>query len=131
MAAAESTSPGEAIDVAVLVRLIGPEPAMLADFYVDFARSAAEALLAFEQALAAGSLGPAESVAHRLKGSARLIGATALGDACAHLEEACRISSEDALRSALRMVQAEAGRAREWIEKGGVGVPAPQIGGAP
>jgi len=119
MARAEGSSRGEPIDVAVLARLIGPQPAMLADFYVDFARSAADAMLAIEQALAAGSRGAAESVAHRLKGSARLIGAAALGDHCECLEESCQGSSDDVMQSAFQVVQEEAKRVREWIETGG------------
>ncbi len=85
------------VDVSVLESLIGDDPQVVREFLGDF-RSSARRLA--EQLQAAGAADDARQVgalAHRLKSASRSVGAGALGDACAELENACRTGVREAI----------------------------------
>ncbi len=85
------------VDVSVLESLVGDDPQVVREFLGDF-RSSARGLA--EQLQAAGAADDARKVgvlAHRLKSASRSVGAAALGDICAELENACRSGVREAI----------------------------------
>ncbi|MGZ5235210.1 MAG: MHYT domain-containing protein [Caldimonas sp.] len=81
---------GAAVDVSVLKSLVGDDMDTVREFLAEFlhsARSQAAEIIASCEAHDTGSVG---AVAHKLKASSRSVGALALGDLCAELEDASR-----------------------------------------
>lgn len=86
------------LDLAAARQLLGDDPEALRAVLQDF-RQAAPALVAqLLAAIRAGDLGRLRDMAHRMKSSARWVGASALSDLCAAAEEAAR--GEDRARVA-------------------------------
>jgi PAS domain S-box-containing protein len=94
---AESVDVAPAVDVSVLVALVGEDPDMLREFFEDFRDSAAKAAAEIQEAFANARVAEAQSVAHRLKSSARAVGALPLGELCAAIEHAVQSGSVAAL----------------------------------
>jgi two-component system sensor histidine kinase/response regulator len=79
-----------AIDVSVLKSLVGDDMDTVREFLAEFlhsARSQAAEIIASCEANDTDSVG---AIAHKLKASSRSVGALALGDLCAELEDASR-----------------------------------------
>jgi PAS domain S-box-containing protein len=76
------------VDVNVLKALVGDDPDDIHDFLHDFRISANKAAAEVGAAYRAGQAFTVGAVAHRLKSSARSVGALALGELCAQLEAA-------------------------------------------
>jgi len=76
------------VQVSILEALVGTDPALIRDFLQEFAASAAH--LAAELAAACGKQQSkdAADIAHKLKSSARSVGALRLGEICAAIEVA-------------------------------------------
>jgi HPt (histidine-containing phosphotransfer) domain-containing protein len=88
-AEAKAALPAEnAVDVNVLVALVGSDRRVLRELLGQFRTSAAQAALELAEACSTSSAVGAEAVAHRLKSSARSVGALALGERCAEIEAA-------------------------------------------
>ena len=68
------------LDVSVLAALVGDDPATLREFLLDFRASAATIAAELSAACAAGDAARAGALAHKLKSSARSVGALALGE---------------------------------------------------
>ncbi len=83
-----AAAPTAALDVRVLKALVGDEPAVIAEFLHDFRASAGAASAQLRAACQARQAAAVEALAHRLKSSARSVGALALGELCAQLEQA-------------------------------------------
>ena len=79
-----------ALDVSVLKALVGDEPEVINEFLQDFRVSAGQARLQMRKACQDHQAAAIEAVAHRLKSSARSVGALALGELCEELEQAGR-----------------------------------------
>jgi CheY-like chemotaxis protein/HPt (histidine-containing phosphotransfer) domain-containing protein len=77
-----------AVDVNVLRALIGNDDALIREFLQDFRVSAAKIAVELRPACDAGEAAAAGALAHKLKSSARSVGALALGELCAELEKA-------------------------------------------
>jgi len=90
-------------DTAVLAATFGDDPAKMRKFAFMFLDSAREGLAEIDVALAAGDLARAAAVAHRLKSSARAVGALGFADLCAELERQHADASDH-----LRQAQAKA-----------------------
>jgi signal transduction histidine kinase/HPt (histidine-containing phosphotransfer) domain-containing protein/ActR/RegA family two-component response regulator len=75
------------IDLSVLADLIGDDPGKLQKFAVKFLQSAEEGLRDMEAALARGDVQSVRELGHRLKASARTVGAFGLADLCQELEQ--------------------------------------------
>jgi EAL domain-containing protein (putative c-di-GMP-specific phosphodiesterase class I)/FixJ family two-component response regulator len=75
-------------DAAMLPRLLGDDPQVLAEVRNEFVLSATSTARALRAAVANGECATVESLAHRQKSSARAIGAIAFGECCARLEQA-------------------------------------------
>jgi signal transduction histidine kinase/DNA-binding NarL/FixJ family response regulator/HPt (histidine-containing phosphotransfer) domain-containing protein len=98
-ALAEPEQPGHrpAVDVAVLKNLVGHEPAVVRGILVDFRDSARRLAAQLRAGRDADDLPQIGAIVHKLKSSSRSIGAAALGDVCADLENACRTAMRDAV----------------------------------
>ena len=96
-----------AVDVAVLESLIGSDPGVILEFLNDFQVSAAKIALDLKAACAERMPGKASEQAHKLKSSARTVGASALGELCAQIETAGKAGNIDALAALLPMFEQE------------------------
>jgi two-component system sensor histidine kinase/response regulator len=74
------------LDTAVLASTFGADPDKMRKFAFMFLDSAREGLAEVDSALASNDLARAGAVAHRLKSSARAVGALGFADLCAELE---------------------------------------------
>jgi two-component system sensor histidine kinase/response regulator len=107
----------EPIDAGALARVVGDNPAVLAQFMAKFSRSAVQAAAHLEAAMA----GPHDrldigKVAHQLKASAGAVGAGRLAQLCEGIESAALAADDQALASAWRQFPAEIGRVVDWIK---------------
>ncbi|MCG3168569.1 MAG: hypothetical protein CALGDGBN_00066 [Pseudomonadales bacterium] len=73
--------------------------ALIDGFFADFLRHAQTALAEIDAAVATGDIAQAGRVAHRLKSSARMVGASRLADACQALESAGAAGDGDAVHA--------------------------------
>jgi CheY-like chemotaxis protein/HPt (histidine-containing phosphotransfer) domain-containing protein len=83
-----------AVDVSVLQSLVGDDPATLREFLAEFLDAARTQSAEIIAACEAGDSVRVGTVAHKLKASSRSVGALALGDLCADLENASRASGK-------------------------------------
>jgi CheY-like chemotaxis protein/HPt (histidine-containing phosphotransfer) domain-containing protein len=86
-----SQSPASAalsVDISVLRNLVGDDPVVLREVLRDFRASAERTAGDLRAACAAGHAMVAGAAAHKLKSSARAVGALALGALCADIERA-------------------------------------------
>ena len=74
------------LDVSVLKALIGEDEAMIREFLSDFRVGAAEIAAELRAACAADQTASARVLSHKLKSSARSVGALGLGDLCEAME---------------------------------------------
>lgn len=84
-----------------LVALVGDDALMIGELLHDFHLGAAESALAIKLACESGDVAQAALNAHRLKSSSRSVGARALGDLCAALEQAANDADRAMLASLL------------------------------
>jgi len=92
---AEST--GIPLDIHVLEQLVGNDPAMVKEMLLDFYTSAGKIAAELHVAYQANQLTTVGSLAHKLKSSARSVGALALGEVCAQMEQAGKNNDAKAL----------------------------------
>jgi HPt (histidine-containing phosphotransfer) domain-containing protein len=99
--------PPRGVDVAVLKGLVGDDPQLVHRLMADY-RAAAERLA--QELRAASSTHDTRqigAIAHKLKSSSRSIGALALGDLCAELENACRSGTREEVSRGVVQFEAE------------------------
>ncbi len=104
--AAPSTA-APALDVSVLEALVGDDRQVIAEFLRDFRVSAREATAQLRAACQARKAPLVEALAHKLKSSARSVGALALGELCAQLEQAGQTRQLETLAGLWRQFEAE------------------------
>jgi PAS domain S-box-containing protein len=105
------------VDVTALKALVGDDPGLVREFLQDFRASAARIALDLRAACAARQSRAAADAAHKLKSSARAVGAVALSDLCAAMEEKGRADDRDALTALLPRFDAEMTRVDDYLEK--------------
>ena len=105
-----------AVDVSVLAKLIGNDPAVIFEFLDDFQSSASKIALALQAACGAALPLKASAQAHKLKSSALTVGALALGDLCARIETAGKAGSMAALRLLLPLFERELAAVQACID---------------
>jgi HPt (histidine-containing phosphotransfer) domain-containing protein len=87
---------------------------------LDFLEGAVQAATELANALAAGYVARAVAVAHRLKSSARAVGALHLGELCEAIERDANAAADcESLAAMLARFDAELARVREWIDAQG------------
>jgi signal transduction histidine kinase/HPt (histidine-containing phosphotransfer) domain-containing protein len=96
------------LDISVLKRLIGEEPASLHALLEDFLGAVSSGLAAIEGTTAVDDLAEIGSMAHRLKSAARSVGALPLGDTCAELENSSRLGDKAVAAEAVAAFKAAA-----------------------
>ncbi|WEF31347.1 PAS domain S-box protein [Pseudoduganella chitinolytica] len=77
----------EVIDLSVLAQVLGYHPDKIRKFAFKFLHTSETGFSEMERALAAGDLQAVRDLGHRLKASARTVGALGLGDLCQQLEQ--------------------------------------------
>lgn len=97
------------LDVNVLRRLVGSKPSVVDEFLSDFQVSAATIASALKVACLEHQARPASRQAHKLKSSARSVGALALGDLCAQMEAAGNEDDTQALSRLLPLFE------QQWL----------------
>jgi CheY-like chemotaxis protein len=93
------------IDLSVLADLIGDDPDKLQKFALKFLQSAEEGVRDMAAALACGDVQAVRELGHRLKASARTVGAFGMADLCQALEQLAPTSSADEIALAQPMVE--------------------------
>jgi signal transduction histidine kinase/CheY-like chemotaxis protein/HPt (histidine-containing phosphotransfer) domain-containing protein len=99
--------PAGPVDVEVLRSLVGEDPQVVREFLQAFRSSAARIAQEVEQAYCAGSAARTVAAVHKLKSAARSVGAMALGDLCADMEQVGAAGQIDALSLAFQHFKLE------------------------
>lgn len=86
-----------AVDVSVLQALVGDDPAVVNEFLQDFMSSAQQIAAQMRKAVAERQPEEVRAVAHKLKSSARSVGALTLGEWCARIEATAKQGNTDEL----------------------------------
>ncbi|MBL6985890.1 MAG: response regulator [Methylobacter sp.] len=94
-------SPILPVDVRVLKELVGDDPEVINEFLHDFHNSATQIAAELKAAYAVGQTAQVGALAHKLKSSARSVGALALGEHCAEIEQAGKSGQAKALSALL------------------------------
>ncbi len=115
-AQATATPPVVPVDVSVLVGLVGNDPVVIHELLQDFRVSAAKIAAELQSACTAGQSTAAAAAAHKLKSSAYSVGALALGELCATIEQAGKAGQVDALTALLPRFEVELAIVDEYIE---------------
>ncbi len=105
-----------AVDVSVLERLVGSDPSVVLEFLHDFRVSTAKTAPELSAACANQQAGQASEQAHKLKSSARAVGALALGDLCAQMETAGRAGQVEALTALLPIFEKELDAVNSFLD---------------
>jgi len=111
---ADRLSPGQAgaagaadpVDTEVLRRLVGDDRALWVDLLGQYRAGALRGIGELQAAVATGDWTEVAAVAHRLKSPSRTIGATALGDICAEIENEARLGDDQAVATAVGLLEA-------------------------
>ena len=112
---AQATSVAVPVDVNVLKALVGDDPVVIRDFLHDFRVSAAKIAAELKAACHGGQAAQAGALAHKLKSSARSMGALTLSELCAAMEQAGKAGDMDALAGLLPKFEAEMAVVDEYL----------------
>lgn len=116
VAAGPDALTGPPVDADALADALGTrDETVLRNLYAEFAAAGAAAVGEIQRELAAGRLTQLAAAAHRLKSSARLVGAGALADLAAALERAGAVGSVTDLHADTRRLHAELDLVLGWI----------------
>jgi HPt (histidine-containing phosphotransfer) domain-containing protein len=117
-ASPSAASPGEKkpVDVSVLESLVGNDAAVISEFLHDFRVSSARIATDLRTACEGGQPAPAAAAAHKLKSSARSVGAMGLGELCAEMEQAGKAGDVDALKELLPRFELELAAVSNYID---------------
>lgn len=96
-----------AVDVSVLESIVGSDPAVILEFLNDFRISATKIGAELKTACVERQPARASQHAHKLKSSARTVGALALGELCAEIEAAGKAGRTGALMALLPLFEQE------------------------
>jgi HPt (histidine-containing phosphotransfer) domain-containing protein len=96
-----------AVDVSVLESIVGSDPAVILEFLNDFRISATKIGAELKTACVDRQPARASQHAHKLKSSARTVGALALGELCAEIEAVGKAGRTEALAALLPLFEQE------------------------
>jgi signal transduction histidine kinase/CheY-like chemotaxis protein/HPt (histidine-containing phosphotransfer) domain-containing protein len=96
-----------AVDVGVLEDLVGNDPAVIFDLLQGFQDNAGRTAELLKAACSAGDMATTIEQAHRLKSSARTVGALVLGALCEEIETAGKAGASDTLAQLLPVFERE------------------------
>ena len=109
----ESTAP--AVDVGVLEALVGNDPMVISDLLQSFQDNASKTAKLLKAACSVGDMPAITGHAHRLKSSARTVGALALGALCEEMETAGKAEAADALARLLPVFERELDTVNDFL----------------
>jgi PAS domain S-box-containing protein len=108
----------EIIDPTALGSILGiQDPEILSDYYNDFIHSNAPTVAQIQIALNQDDLTEVSRLAHKLKSSARTVGAYTLGDCCQSLEEAGNDGDAQGVSQQMELLATLFRDVEEWIEQ--------------
>jgi len=96
------------MDVGVLERMVGNDPAVISEFLNDFRGTAATIAAELQAAIAGSQVAQAGALAHKLKSTARSFGALTLGELCDAMEQAAKTGEVASLNRLLPRFMSEA-----------------------
>lgn len=102
-----ATTPAPVLDLCVLESAVGCDPPMILSFLTDFRDLVARLETDIVSACRGGKSRTCFELAHKLKSSARAVGAGGLGDLCARIESAGCADSPETLNSLVPMFEQE------------------------
>jgi PAS domain S-box-containing protein len=105
------------VDISLLAALVGDDPEIISDFLQHFNDSAKQIAAELTTACAEGEAGQARGAAHRLKSSARSVGALVLGDLCEKIEQAAMAHKLEELTELLPRFEVEIASVRKYLDK--------------
>jgi two-component system sensor histidine kinase/response regulator len=104
------------VDLSVLKSLVGDDPTVIREFLCDFRISAAKTAAELKSAYENDQTAQAGALAHKLKSSARSVGALKLGELCAAIEQADKAGRVDALADLVRRFEVEISAVYEYLD---------------
>ena len=104
------------LDVSVLAALVGDDPGMISEFLHDFRSSATQIAAEMKSAYGAGQAVQVGALAHKLKSSARSVGALALGELCAEIEQAGKAGQIKVLAALLSHFEVEMAAVDKYLD---------------
>jgi two-component system, sensor histidine kinase and response regulator len=104
------------VDVHILEGFVGNNPATIKEVLLDFYASAAKIATELKNAYQAEEFAKVGSMAHKLKSSARSVGALTLGELCAEIEQAGKNNDVKALAELLPRFDAEKTTVESYID---------------
>ena len=114
----ESNARAEPVDADALAHALGSDDeAVLRNLYAEFAAVCSATVREMQSELAAGRLPTMGMAAHRLKASARLVGAASLADLSDVLESAAMSGNVQAVVAYAHQLYLEAERVLDWIRE--------------
>ncbi|GKS68619.1 PAS domain S-box-containing protein [Nitrosomonas sp. PY1] len=105
-----------AINVHVLEELVGNDPAMIQEMLLDFRASAEKIAIELRAAFQSGQFATVGALAHKLKSSSRSVGALALGELCAALEQAGKNNDVEELAALLPRFDAQMIEVKTYLD---------------
>jgi CheY-like chemotaxis protein/HPt (histidine-containing phosphotransfer) domain-containing protein len=115
--AALATNQHEAVDVHVLESLVGDDPAVVAEFLQEFRLRSGEIAARLRVAVEGERPQAVEAEAHKLKSSARAVGALDLAELCDELEHLGHDGRMDAIAELLVRFDAEMARVERHLDQ--------------
>jgi len=109
-----NTSP---IDLSVIKGLIGDDEEVIKMFFIKFVDSVPGDMQEIKSALDADGYGLVKSLAHRLKSSAKAIGAEDFATLCQGLEDKSDLNKKEDLQSLYESLMGEFTRCRDYISE--------------
>ncbi len=107
------------VDVSVLKALVGDDEATIHDFLNDFRISADKIAAELRVVYAVDNTAAVVAAAHKLKSSARSVGALALGELCAEMEQAGKTGQTAELAALLLRFDAEMSAVNSYLDSYG------------
>ena len=103
------------VDVHVLEGLVGNDPEMIKEMLQDYRASAEKTAVELRAAYQAGQWVTVGSLAHKLKSSSRSVGALALGELCAKMEQAGKSNDAKVLAELLPCFDTEMAKVETYL----------------
>jgi len=105
-----------ALDVSVLEALVGNDPEIIREFLEEFRNTSLQTAAELQTACQLGQASQASALGHKLKSSARAVGAIPLGDLCAELEHAGNQNQVGQLASLLMPFELELNAVKQALD---------------
>ncbi len=105
------------VDINVLKSLVGSDQAVINEFLQDFLHDTRKIAEQLHSAITGGQADKAKFAAHKLKSSARSVGALALGEWCAQMETAAKEGDVEKLVELLPGFEQELAQVESYIKK--------------